>query len=318
MLSCEEFPAPFASINGTHVLDATHFDIVRATLTVGYVSRRQATATVGPWRAVALASMVRGYLASNLSTTLYYRKLEPSEKAAMSFLMAQAFSLWFAQKHMHIPYLVHAGSVSHSWKLNSKIPKKKNAGTIKARAKPDFIGCSKHAYHVFESKGRSSHIKSSLVRAALAQASVINEINGVAPQTRVAACFSFRAAGTSGRIVDPKADREFSLNLNFDRRAAILGAYKLFLELDFESLSRDASGEFLVASLDEHLEIGIDFKAFKTLQEVRQADDERAIDRLFELLEERRSVYLQRSGPATSVGIDGILVSGRMPELAVE
>ncbi|WP_262529785.1 hypothetical protein [Agrobacterium tumefaciens] len=44
------FSGRFIMLNGTKTLPATHADIIRSLLTVGYPSRRAAVRTVGPWR----------------------------------------------------------------------------------------------------------------------------------------------------------------------------------------------------------------------------------------------------------------------------
>ncbi|MGV1964362.1 hypothetical protein ACQZ5O_27785, partial [Agrobacterium sp. 22-222-1] len=66
------FSGRFTALNGTRTLPATHADIIRSLLTVGYPSRRAAVRTVGPWREKMLVAMATGYLDASLNTTAYF------------------------------------------------------------------------------------------------------------------------------------------------------------------------------------------------------------------------------------------------------
>ena len=61
----EKFSGSYAVLNGVSPLSATHADIVRSLLTVGYPSRRAAVVAVGAWRARMLVAMATGFLTSH-------------------------------------------------------------------------------------------------------------------------------------------------------------------------------------------------------------------------------------------------------------
>lgn len=115
-----QFTGAFAKLNGSSNITATRADIIRSLLTVGYPSRKKALRKVGPWRIKMLSAMAYGYLDRALRTTAYFRNLEQTEKAGVSFLLGQAFTHWFAQDRMDIEFLVHvAGFESVTWGTSS-------------------------------------------------------------------------------------------------------------------------------------------------------------------------------------------------------
>lgn len=213
-----------------------------------------------------LANMVQGYLDTDLKTTAYFRNLEGSEKGTVSFLFAQAFSLWFAQEFMDIYHLVHVNNTGDSrnrtaYRKTWHHKPKSGASTPKQKSRPDFIGMCRNGYHVFESKGRSSGAHD--IATALAQASRINTINGQQPITRVACCFSFLSSGVEGLIQDPEKD-SFAFDLTFDVGLALKKAYAPFLSPDFRENKRDDILEgFLCLKIDEEVTIGIDKELFR-------------------------------------------------------
>src|SRR5580693_24007 len=129
--------------------------------------------------------MMQGYLDANLCTTPYFRNLEQSERAAVCFLLGQAFTLWFAQELMSIAYLVHVQGMAKWTPTGAGITPKSGAGVPKGKSRPDFIGFAGMERHVFETKGRTRGIYDKLMRSALAQVSKIATINGKPPATRV-------------------------------------------------------------------------------------------------------------------------------------
>lgn len=100
-VTSSNFTGSFSGLNGTATLTATRPDIIRSLLTVGYPSRRSAVRVVGPWREKMLFAMATGYLDLALNSTAYFRNLEQSEKAAISFLFGEAFTHWYAQARMN-------------------------------------------------------------------------------------------------------------------------------------------------------------------------------------------------------------------------
>lgn len=308
---CSGFPASYPLLRGTQSLSASHRDITRSMLTVGYPSRLQALTQVGRWRAVLLTSMIRGYLDRGLCTTPYFRSLEQSEKAAMSFLLAQAFTHWFAQTHMGLNYVVHVrGATERFTPARGALAMKPGAGPLKPRARPDFIGRASGQYHVFESKGRSSRLAASSMAGALAQASMITTVNGSAPATRVAACFSFGAASVTGQIRDPEAGTT-GFDLDFDDVAAAQKAYAFFLQPEIRNSASELVLGFQCVELGDGLIYGVDSDLLSKLDGLRELTaDNRSAEPLLGLLQERQEVYAERRSDDTSVGTDGVMLKG--------
>lgn len=279
-------------------------------LTVGYPSRRSAIARVGRWRAILLRSMARGYLKRNLGTTRYFRNLEQSEMAAMSFLLAQAFTYWFAQTHMGLAYVVHVRGAKQRFALASSMTTLKG-GTFKPRSRPDFVGRSPGSYHIFESKGRSGTITTALMETALAQASMITRINGRIPTSRVAACFSFQANGVSAKIQDPDSIR--GQNLVFDDVLAAEKVYSFFLDPEIRESSRPLIDGFQCVELGDGLIYGVDKKVITQLDILRPLQgDNRVAEPLLTFLHGRQDFYEQIRDINTSVGAEGIILRSNM------
>jgi len=311
ILRCGEFSGQYNGLSGVRPLTASHLDITRAMLTIGYASRWRAIQNTGFWRALQMYSMMRGYLDHNLSTTRYFRNLEQSEKGGMSFLLGQAFTYWFAQNHMGVSYVVHVRGAREIWTpATSSMAMKRGAGPLKPRARPDFIGRSVGQYHVFESKGRSNRLSRNLMAGALSQASMITSINGQTPETRVAACFSFLASGVRGHVIDPPA-APAALSLEFDDVTAAEKTYAFFLQPHFRESASELVSGFTCVDLGNGLIFGVDSKVMLTLDDLRSTfREERTAEPLLQLLDQRRDFYAERRIPANSVGNEGIILSG--------
>lgn len=313
MIMCDGFPAAFASVNGNHPVNASHLDIQRHLLSVGYPSRNQALVQVGMWRAVSLIAVLRGYLNENLETTEYFRNVEQSEKASTSFMLGQAFTAWFASEHLRVPILVHArGTPGYAYAAGG-VPKP-GVGAINPNARPDFIGLDATGYHVFEAKGRSSAIPNGLMNHALSQVSIVSTVNGLIPKTRVAACFAFEDVGSSGRIVDP-IDGEGGQNLKFDPHPVILKAYSFFLQQEFRATANSAIPEYVSVSIDGQLRYGIDEEVLDATEALQSTspeghDDGRGAAQVLRILDAKRDKYLAARGHSEfSIGLDGTMLA---------
>lgn len=312
---CDGFPAAFANVNGNHPLNASHVDIQRHLLSVGYPSRNQALVQVGMWRAVSLIAISRGYLNQNLATTAYFRNVEQSEKASTSFMLGQAFTAWFAAEHLKVPILVHArGTPGYAYDPAAGGVPKPGVGAINPNARPDFIGLDATGYHVFEAKGRSSAIPNGLINHALSQVSIVSTINGLIPKTRVAACFAFEDVGSSGRIVDP-IDGEGGQSLKFDPDAVTLKAYSFFLQQEFRTTATSEIPEYLSVSIDGRLRYGIDEEVLDATEALQSTspegrDDGGGAAQVLRILDAKRDKYLAARGHSElSIGLDGTMLA---------
>ena len=220
ILTLSRFSGRFGSLNGTLTLTATRADFIRSLLTVGYPSRRAAIRTVGRWREEMLVAMATGYLDHNLHTTTYFRNLEQTEKAAVSFLFGEAFTHWCAQDRMNIEYLVHvAGLRSCTWgAATTPVTPKPGALPPAPKSRPDFIGIRRTERHVFESKGRIRRPSTATVNKALGQVSALHSINGRPPTTRCASFFMMKASGPEGKVVDRRRAVKASVSVSTNMR----------------------------------------------------------------------------------------------------
>ncbi|WP_162630082.1 hypothetical protein [Azospirillum ramasamyi] len=309
------FSAPYASLTGTLALSASHLDLTRAMLTVGYPSARAAISVVGQWRAKMLQAMIKGYLNQDLTSTNYYRNLEQSEKVAVSFLMGQAFTYWFAEKHMHLPFLVHVQGTSgyNCTPSSATTPLKMGAVPTALRSRPDFIGFKLGHYHVFESKGRSKRPSNAERQKALYQASMISSINGLSPSTRVACFFVFKANGVVGIIEDPPVS-ERPFDLYFDTMSAIRKSFAFFLEPFFQQRAREVRNEFVGIEIDEGLTFAIDKKLLSLLDRDRKDPNKIQAESVLSFLEERGPMYVLLRDTDLSAGLNGTLLIENRPK----
>lgn len=307
-ISVHNFPSPYSHLHSLQVLQASRADITRSLLAVGYSSKRQALLKVGLWRARLLVSLVRGYLDRDLSTTAYFRNLEQSEKAAMSFLLAQAFTHWFGETHMDLDYLVHVQGTSNWRAAAAGLQLKQGAGPAVARGRPDFIGRSTGAYHVFESKGRTRSGLTQSMKSALTQVSAISTVNGLAPTTRVGACFHFSQTGVTGLVQDPPA-APTAYDVEFDEKQAVQKVYAFFLEPEIRAqLSEDVSG-FLSFRFQDDTRYGIDQDVLVALDSFRsKPTTRREASEVLEVVRHKKPDFKRRRDTSLSVGTDGTLI----------
>lgn len=315
-LEVKGFAGALAPLNRLTSMSVSKADVTRAMLSVGYRSQRAAIRTVGLWRARMLEAMVRGYVADDISTTEYFRGLESSEKGAVSFLLAQAFTSLFAQLHMGLTFVVHVRGTrgfrcrphtgGHSKKLGAETPS--------SGSRPDFIGFRFGEHHVFETKGRLRKPTKAARKKALGQASTIATINGVPPISRVACHFAFRASDIAGVIDDPEASSEAE-DLLVDDLNSAQAAYAFFLESEVQSRLVPIDDQFVGVEIDDNLTYGIERKLLELLGNVSEPRESR-VSRILSHLEERRQTYLSRREGVEAAGSDGTLVRDLRPPSA--
>ncbi|BBO01988.1 MULTISPECIES: hypothetical protein [Bradyrhizobium] len=312
-----QFTGAFAHLNVSADITATRADIIRSLLTVGYPSRKKAIRKVGPWRTRMLSALAIGYLDRALRTTEYFRNLEQTEKVGVSFLLGQAFTHWFAQDRMDIPFLVHvAGLKTTTWGTSSAaVPTKTGASTPSPKSRPDFIGVKKAERHVFESKGRIRRPSKSAVAKALGQVSALRAINGSQPATRCATFFMLKASGAEGQVVDP-AGAATGVEVKFDEWEMITNAYAFFLDGENVDLPEVAGEGYVGREIDNGVFYAIDKKVLSAAagQEPASASErQQRRNEVFEILEHRAGTYRERHTEEVSPGPDGTLLIDRRP-----
>lgn len=302
-LYCSGFPAAtHGALNSLTDLAIDLQDLTRAAMTVGYPSRNQAIAQAGPWRARALRHLVAGYVSPNLAPTNYFRNLETTEKAAMSFLLAEALTLLFAQKAMGLWYLVHVRGCGFHLNGGTASPKP-NAVMKSSDVRPDFIGRRAGEHHVFESKGRQRGLSVQQRIRALGQVSAISSINGVDPTTRVVAAFTFARAGIRGQIIDPEASADH--DLEYDEVQAVRKYYGAFLGRRKRGHMREI-GRYACMDLGDGLVWGVDGK-LPLLLDMLTEDEKDGDQMILNHLTHSQEIYEGMNQHGLSVGRDGIV-----------
>jgi hypothetical protein len=310
----EGFTGSFVGLSGSTPITATRPDIIRSLLTVGYPSRRAALRLVGRWREKLLTAMATGYLDRQLSTTKYFHNLEQSEKVGITFLLAEAFTHWYAQTNMQIEYLVHvAGLSTCSWvTAAAPLPAKRNAAPPAEKSRPDFIGIRQTENHVFESKGRIRKPSAASIGKALGQVSKLHSINGSPPTTRCASFFMFKQTGAEGRVVDP-AGAVPNVDVTFDKRDALAKAYSFFLDDGTRDLSDQVGDGFVGREIDNDLFFAIDKRLLPLIQRRPTDPDDRQqrTNEIFAIIEDEKQSYEGRRTKEASPGPDGTLLLDR-------
>lgn len=311
-------PADYPGLTGKNAkqpLAPPRLAIERCMLMVGYPSPVSAVAHVGPWRARLLIEAVQGYLQDpGLGTTVYFQNLDPSERRIMSFLLAQAFTCWFAQRHLGIYILAHVQAASPSFtKAAVSGATKIGAGTPKKNSEPDFIGFGPPGeYHVFESKGRSigpgkstrpRTAYTSCRKSALAQVSRINTVLGQAPKTRNVAVWVLKDDGPRGFVHDPPA-KPLAVDLKFDLRVALQQAYRFFLQPDGVGRGQTRDDGFVAFELGERRVLSIDAGLLKLLRGDAQPET------ILQYLSRSKARFAALDGQGRNVGPEGVMIEG--------
>lgn len=308
------FSGSSKALNGTSLINASHADLVRSLLTVGYPSSSVAVLKVGYWRARMLHAMANGFLDSGLRTTKYFTNLEQSEKVGVTFLMGGAFTHWYALDRMSVKHVIHVQSLnSFSFtKSTASFAPKPGSVVPAAGSRPDFIGLDGLRTHVFESKGRQRNPDNGAIAKALGQVSSIRLVNGRKPRTRCATFFMLKASGVTGRIVDPPAS-DVAVNIRFDVFEAMTRSYALFLDLQTSLVSREIEGlTYLGIELADDAFFGVDKEVLAPFLQPPATGRQRAERRQYvdAVLEEKGDAYLGLRTPSTSAGRDGTILLG--------
>ena len=139
---------------------------------------------------------------------------------------------------------------------------------------------------------------------------MITAINGNSPTTRVAACFSFGAAGVTGQIRDPDAEKT-GFDLQFDDVVAVQKAYAFFLQPEIRNSASQLIPGFQCVELGEGIIYGIDSDLMSKFDGLRELTAENpTAEPLLGLLRDRQELYAERRSDDTSVGADEILLKG--------
>lgn len=150
----QDFPAG-STPNGAGELNTSWDEIVWSALTIGRPTVHHVFqhGHASIYEAIFRISLVRmaleqsGPLARRLRRTIAYKRLDPTEKGAISYFLGMTFCKLFASRLLATPWLLHLDVFKNS------IPTR-NLG----RSRPDLIGehAVSNAWSAFETKGRAS------------------------------------------------------------------------------------------------------------------------------------------------------------------
>jgi hypothetical protein len=232
------------------------------------------------------------------------------------FLLGEAFTHWYAERHMNIEYLVHvAGVADCEWVTRTKVvAPKAGAASPSTKSRPDFIGIRRTERHVFESKGRQRKPSGNAEAKALGQVSALSSINGKKPTTRCATFFMLKASGAEGKVVDPPEEGA-RIGVVFDERDTMAKAYSFFLDGPTESLADRIGPGYVGREIERDVFFGIDKKVLAAISERPASARARRVRaaEIFSILSGQQQVYEARRSDNESPGRDGTLLVDRRP-----
>jgi hypothetical protein len=204
-LECSGFTGVFEALNSSSQLPLHPLAFRRANFTLGSPNADDLEGR--GWRRNqfrrAMGHALTGLLVwdeGRLKLAEDFVDLDRTEKAGVSFWVGSAITFLVAQQKLGVTWLAHVDQLLTRGIL-------RRVGNT--RITPDFSGFGHgNAWHVLESKGRSSGYDSTVVEGAKAQASKVEDINGSPPQTSSACVVSLNTAGTTVLLSDPEPSRE--------------------------------------------------------------------------------------------------------------
>lgn len=232
-----------------------------------------------------LEALVEGCVNADITMSDFFEKLEPSEKAAVTFWLAQAFTQYAAEHVLGVGFLMHVYQ-PHGIRIRQErghiTNLKSGAAQPNLRSRPDFVGFDGTQWNVIECKGRSGSVPQNVRAKSLGQASRVRHINGTPPAYKVASLVSFRGPHIRGFFVDP-VDSAPTLDIRIDVRKALQFYYLPFVRF-FRETSIDQIGDSLGIQLDDSTALHLDRRVFEMLKPIydpsKELDDEMATESL--------------------------------------
>ncbi|WP_309630964.1 hypothetical protein [Nocardioides zeae] len=245
-----------------------------------------------------------------LHLTGAYRNLDPSEKAVVSFYVGMTFAKLYADKALHIPWMMHISRYEASWSVAY------GANTNR----PDLFGCNADGeWAVVEAKGRA-RVTQKLVTKMQQQKSSVASIAGVEPAYRFGSATRFEAGALKLRIVDPPA-RPRAQEVPINPAAWLLDYYGPIVDL-LDDLNASYGSDGLAARLPgSGVEIGLVEGVVAAVREgrarrfsrpgPRNAEFGDQIDELSRVTRSSRSLSGQIDAPEAAALVERITSSAR-------
>ncbi len=238
-----------------------------------------------------------------LYSTNAFRRLDPSEKSAISYFLGLMIGKLFSESLLETPWVMHLDVYR-----NQLMP------ILVGRSKPDLVGMNTSGdWLVLESKGRSNSPPNSLIQDAKDQTGQLTQIAGVTPALAVATVGYFDSKGTlRAKIRDPKVPKRRGRRLGCTPIQLLRDYYDPFLHLLSNSKNeRGEDAQYLMLRIDEaDLSVGMDREIFKYLQSIDT--DKGAVDFILSdakrhFIEGEKKFPLVDTNPVF-IGRDGIRV----------
>ncbi len=195
-----------------------------------------------------------------------FEKLDPTEKAAISYFFGMLAGKILAEKRLDVPWLFHLSSLPNGAATL--------AGTSKSS--PDSVGLNASGkWIVLESKGRSNRFDLAAATAAKKQTRRLRKINGDFPVLR-AAVQSYFSKALKFQINDPEEFDSDAPDFSLDLGLALRNYYGPICTLvNSGSVKRSLDGrDFLFHELEElNVSVGVDARILETFNSNRSMSE---------------------------------------------
>lgn len=215
-------------LSGSHQLTCTWQEIVWSAITVGkrHWGDVWKSGKYSQLEAIFRATMVYAYLMENNSSQRLvqsdaFKRLDPSEKGAISYFYGLMSSKLLAEKLLNVPWLMHLDVYKDQLAISSS-----------GNSKPDLVGLNNNGeWVVVEAKGRSNSFDRKALDKAKTQTGFIKQISGKTPILFAAVQSYFSNGNFRTRIADPDDVNENAVDLKLTLQDYIKSYYKLLFDL---------------------------------------------------------------------------------------
>lgn len=304
------FTGSYAHLNGATTEFVGWSDIVRCIVTVGMVPNTPLFPA--DWKSfcksVSLASMALCVLDSSgkdLQVSRLFKSLDPSEKSSFSYWLGMALLKFATESQLDVGWLMHVDPLISSGDV-ALVPGTRSRGDLVGA---DFPGMN---WHVIESKGRSSRVRTALMTSAKIQAGNIASVYGMPPATNCAGGVSLGAIPVSVVIEDPPPNNPQGGGFTQDIPSSFFSAYYRcisdYLRANNAELVDRMAMKYRMADAIglEGVRLGIPDAVF--------SEPGRAANLAEEMVAQRSRLQSHASdgrSAEVSLGLDGVLVEGQ-------
>ena len=299
-IQASRFTGTFAALNGSAVFPISSLALLRSMVTVGY--KNEADSLGYGWRSIGwhistcfLTVATTATRNGNLVVSKLFHSLDSSEKNTVSYRLGMGLTKFTAETKLKVPWLVHLDKLFNAGALTLQ------AGTLE---RGDLAGQGTNgAWHVLESKGRSSPPSSKLLTKSKNQVSRVLSINGQPPATRSASIVHLYRDPIRTVVVDPEEQEQKQVKIEIAEQEYFPAYYALLLQLlDLSDVSEVAfaNNAFTVSRFD----FGGTGFGIGLAEAVRHdpANARRACEALASMNER------ERDNEKLSIGLDGTIV----------